>query len=95
VSRLFYERLGDVGYTAIMRRFSPATDLRDWLRVRYAPSVWKSLLFPLARKAAAAQASRKEPICPVEGCDCTWCRCPHRGPDLCEQILQIVLSGRK
>jgi hypothetical protein len=63
VNRLIYERLGDIGYSAIMRRFNPATDLRAWLRVLYGRSLWKGLLFPLARKAAATRASRKEVVC--------------------------------
>jgi len=77
VNRLIYERLGDAGYTAIMRRFNPATDLRAWLRVCYGRNFWKSLLFPLARKTAATRSSRKGAICAVKGCDCTWCRCHH------------------
>jgi len=77
VNRLIYQRLGDIGYSAIMRRFNPATDLRAWLRVLYGPSFWKGLLFPLARKAAATRASRKEVVCVVDGCDCTWCHCHH------------------
>ena len=58
VNRYFYERLGDTGYNEFMRRIGRAEDAREWLRVHYAPSFWKSLWFPIARKAI--RSSRKE-----------------------------------
>jgi flavin-dependent dehydrogenase len=60
VNRYFYERLGDAGYAWLLRRIARATDARDWLRRFYAPSVWKSLCFPVARAAVEAGRRRAE-----------------------------------
>ena len=54
VNRYFYERMGDSGYARILRHFGRAADARDWLRGVYAPRLWKTLLFPLARRAFEA-----------------------------------------
>ncbi len=77
VNRYLYEKLGDRGYAELLRHAGEHTDPRAWLRDYYAESLWKSLLFPMARRAV--RTSRKEAACPMEGCDCTWCRCQH-GP---------------
>ena len=60
VNRYFYERLGDAGYAWLLRRITKASDARDWLRRFYAPSVWKSLCFPVARTAVEAGRRRAE-----------------------------------
>ncbi len=60
VNRYFYERLGDAGYAWLLRRIGRATDAREWLRRFYAPSLWKSLCFPLARTAVEAGRRRAE-----------------------------------
>ena len=57
VNRYFYERLGDVGYGRLLKRIAHAADARDWLHRFYAPSLWKSLLFPVAR--ARVEAARR------------------------------------
>ena len=77
VNRYLYERLGDRGYAAFTRRGASAGDIRAWLRQRYAPSVIKRALLPLARRSARAHR-REAALCVKEGCDCTWCRCQHR-----------------
>lgn len=79
VNRFLYERLGNRGYRRFLTQVDGAPDARDWLHKRYAPTLVRSLMFPLAnrlvragRKAAAAAA---EAACSGEDCDCTWCRC--------------------
>jgi flavin-dependent dehydrogenase len=75
VNRAAYDLLGDTGYRALMARLDKAPDARSWLHDHYAPSVWKSMMFPLARRRVRTR--RKEAACIEEGCDCTWCRCAH------------------
>lgn len=60
VNRYIYERLGDSGYAWLLRRIARATDARDWLRRFYAPSLWKSLCFPMTRGAVEAGRRRAE-----------------------------------
>jgi len=72
VNRFLYRRMGDRGYVHLMRRIARARDARLWLRRHYRAGVWKSLLFPLARRAV--HSHRAEPACPADGCGCTWCR---------------------
>jgi flavin-dependent dehydrogenase len=60
VNRFIYERLGDSGYAWLLRRITRASDARDWLRRFYAPSLWKSLLFPVARGAVESARRRAE-----------------------------------
>ena len=60
VNRFIYERMGDSGYAWILRRIARASDARDWLRRFYAPSLWKSLCFPVARSAVEAGRRRAE-----------------------------------
>lgn len=76
VNRYLFEKLGNSGYTALLADIHKYADARDWLRDHYAETWWKSLLFPVARRAV--RTSRKEAGCPKEGCDCTWCRCQHQ-----------------
>ncbi len=49
VNRYFYERMGDGGYARLLRHIAGAADAREWLRRFYAPRLWKTLLFPVAR----------------------------------------------
>lgn len=77
VNRFAFSRLGDRGYLLLGRRASGAKDLRDWLRRHYAPSLAKSFLFPLVRRAVLKPV--ESGACPIEGCDCTWCRCRRSG----------------
>jgi flavin-dependent dehydrogenase len=60
VNRYFYERLGDSGYARLLRRLARAADARDWLRRFYAPRLWKTLWFPIARIAVEAARRRAE-----------------------------------
>ncbi len=76
VNRYLFEKLGNAGYTALLADVHKHADARDWLRDHYAETWWKSLLFPVAKRAV--RTSRKEAGCPEEGCDCTWCRCHHQ-----------------
>lgn len=60
VNRYFYERLGDRGYSRLLHAIARATDARDWLRRFYAPRLWKTLWFPVARVAVEAARRRAE-----------------------------------
>lgn len=81
VNRFLLERSGDRGCSHVLRRVSGA-DPRRYLRRLYAPSVWKSLLKPLADRQLFA-ASRPG-VCTAADCDCVWCRCQREfeGEDL-------------
>ena len=60
VNRYFYERLGDAGYARLLSRIARAADARDWLRRFYAPRLWKTLWFPVARVAVESARRRAE-----------------------------------
>ena len=69
-NRWFYERLGERGYRAMLRRFPDGADVRDWVQRAYAPRWWKRAWYRLLA------ARRHRPLLdPHAGCDCTWCRC--------------------
>lgn len=69
-NRWLYDRLGDRGYAAILRRFPPGQDVRSWMKKAYAPSLWKRAWY------YAVASRRYEPLLRMhEDCDCTWCSC--------------------
>lgn len=74
VNRSLYSRIGNRGYAELLRWMAQSADPRAWLARRYAPSLWKTVLTPLAGTATRPRATAD---CEQEGCDCTWCRC-HR-----------------
>jgi len=82
VNRYFYQRLGDRGFNNLLKGIDRALqhnpDGRRWLHRYTAMHLWKSLCFPLVKHLQ--QSSRPAPDIPVEGCDCTWCRCKHSSP---------------
>jgi len=77
VNRSIYARLGNRGYTRLLReidRFMQRRpDGRRWLQGYTAPRLWKSLYFPLLRHRLIS--SRPPPDAGDPDCDCTWCRC--------------------
>lgn len=73
VNRWVYGMLGDRGYRALARSLDRAGDARAWARRLYRPSLPKGILYPAARRLV--RSSRRERLCAVEECDCTWCRC--------------------
>ncbi len=96
-NRYAFARMGDRGYTRLMRSIGRAGDARDWLRRHYAPSLGKTLLFPIARRTARSR--RAPPGCALSGCDCTWCRAhplPAAGPQPHPQprLVSAGASGR-
>ena len=74
-NRYLFEKLRNGGYATLLGDVKKYSDARDWLREHYAETWRKSLLFPVAKRAV--RESRKKAGCPIEGCDCTWCRCQH------------------
>lgn len=76
VNRYLYEKLGDRGYLAFLRRVDRAPDARAWLRKRYGASVVKRGLAPFVNRITEARRNTSA-LCVMEGCDCTWCRCQH------------------
>lgn len=75
VNRYAFARMGDRGYTKLLRSIARIADARQWLRQHYAPSPMKLMLWPLAKKLVRSR--RGPPGCPLERCDCTWCRTQH------------------
>jgi len=75
VNRFVYGKLGDRGYMVLAYLLDRAADPRAWLARQYRPSLLKTLLAPIARRSV--RSTRRNSLCPVEGCDCTWCRCQH------------------
>jgi flavin-dependent dehydrogenase len=79
VNRYLYERLGDRGYSRLLRQIDRAADTREWLR-RFYGSGWRQYVF--YRLALKQRARRRALIkdCP-ESCDCTWCQCERHRDD--------------
>jgi len=69
-NRWFYDRLGDRGYAAILRKFQQGQDVRTWMQRAYAPSLWKRAWYN-----TVASRRYKPLLRTCEDCDCTWCRC--------------------
>jgi len=69
VNRMFYQRLGNDGYCAALRRYNE-DDAREWMQRIYRPRWWTPILYHLLAQ------KRKKQFLPIhEGCDCTWCKC--------------------
>ncbi len=51
VNRFGYEKLADLGYRILSHRLGNTESPRAWLRRYYAPSLWKSVLFPVASRS--------------------------------------------
>ena len=72
VNRRLFEVLGDRGRRFVIRRAVAGGDPRVLLQRIYAPAAWK---------LAVARWLPSRPLLghadPVQGCECTWCRC-HR-----------------
>jgi len=72
VNRWFYERLGDRGYSRMLRHYPQGWDIRERMRRSYAPRLWKRTWYHLA------VAKHHTPVLNAHAdCDCTWCRCTH------------------
>ncbi|MFQ5644740.1 MAG: NAD(P)/FAD-dependent oxidoreductase [Thiogranum sp.] len=70
VNRWFYERLGNRGYSRMLRHYPEGRDIRERMRRSYAPRLWKRIWYHLA------VARHLTPVLnPYADCDCTWCRC--------------------
>jgi flavin-dependent dehydrogenase len=74
VNRFLYERLGNRGYTGLMRRIDRVQDARRFLRRWYTGGTFRRWLYPLARRKVLRGKHDLLGQCPA-GCDCTWCRC--------------------
>src|SRR5262249_45257319 len=75
VNRYAFARMGDRGYTRLMRGIARCRDARRWLADHYPPGWPKTMLLPIARRVVRSR--RAPPGCPDAGCDCTWCRTRH------------------
>jgi len=74
-NRWFYDRMGDRGYAAALRKLARASDVRAVLKNAYAPSLWKRAWY------YAVASRRYQPLLRAdEHCDCTWCRCERHRP---------------
>jgi len=70
VNRWFYERLGNRGYSRMLRHYPQGRDIRERMKRSYAPRLWKRTWYHLA------VAKHHIPLLnPHADCDCTWCRC--------------------
>lgn len=72
VNRYLYAGLGGLAIGFLAERNAGSRSIRSHLKRRYAMSITKSLLYPVARRSIArrTQATR-----PEAKCNCTWCRC--------------------
>ncbi len=77
VNRYLYERAGPRALGWFLRRGVAARDPRGWMRRHYAPSLWKTALYPVVGRNVASRRRHRE--CARPGCDCTWCRCQAHG----------------
>lgn len=70
VNRWIFDRLGNRGYRAALKRIKKDADVRSWMRRAYAPAWWKSILWHLLAHR------KKKPLLRIHAnCDCTWCHC--------------------
>lgn len=72
VNRYLYAVLGEAGRRRLAAHHAGPGGGRARLRRRYANSMTKTLLYPIARRAVGRRARA---TCPESGCSCTWCRC--------------------
>jgi len=72
VNRVCYSLLGNQGYRLLLK-FKSRGDVREFLRRRYAPSMFKRVLLPWARRRYRSQ--RQDKSCNHVDCGCVWCRC--------------------
>lgn len=72
VNRAFYGILGNRGYRWLLRRASGGSDVREFLRRHYHPSLVKRLSYPWAY--FRVQSRRHDVTCDHVDCACVWCR---------------------
>lgn len=77
VNRVLFGVAGDRNLSRVLGKAAAKGNPRSWLRRLYAPSGWKSALYPVL--AGYARSGRRHTECVMNGCDCTWCRCQHAG----------------
>ncbi len=68
-NRWLYNRLGNKGYTFVLKRYSNGRDVREFLQRAYAPKLWKSGWYYLTH-----WNKRDSLLTLREGCTCTWCK---------------------
>lgn len=73
VNRYAYDKLGNRGFSALLRWIDRSPDVRRWLHRHYSREILRPILYPLAQRQLARRPALVTE-CP-EGCDCTWCRC--------------------
>ncbi|GMR04428.1 MAG: NAD(P)/FAD-dependent oxidoreductase [Thermodesulfobacteriota bacterium] len=71
-NRFLYERLGNNGYNRFIRNFLTG-DIIEKIRKQYNPSLFKSIVYPLAKWRYKSRLVDKG--CHGEDCVCVWCRC--------------------
>lgn len=74
VNRYLYERLGNPGYSRLLRRIDRSVDAREFLRRWYTEGPFRRWLLPLAQRRRLKDRRTLIKDCP-DGCECTWCRC--------------------
>lgn len=72
-NRWFYERLGDRGYSRVLKHYSQGWDIRERMQRSYAPRLWKRAWYHLV-----AARFHTPLLDPQADCDCTTCRCTNR-----------------
>ena len=75
VNRYFFNMLGNKSYKRILHLIHSTLSTRDWLNRLYAPSIFKSLLYPWTKRQL--NLSRNENFVADPNCLCTWCRHHH------------------
>ncbi len=74
VNRYLYDRLGNTGYSRLLRRIDRSVDARDFLRRWYTEGPFRRWLYPVALRKFRKDRRTLIKDCP-EGCECTWCKC--------------------
>ena len=72
VNRYLYAGLGEGARRLLAAHNAGASGVRARLKRRYAMSIAKALLYPIACRSIGR---RVQATCPEAGYNCTWCRC--------------------
>jgi len=73
VNRFMFSKIGNHGYRQFLTHLKKSKDVRQYLFKKHQECWYSHLLFPWVNRLSASK--RKEAICMMPNCQCTWCRC--------------------